>query len=88
MDTQTIKQLLDLGLSGVMIIGLVYVLRVLWRRLDEVQEARVQDSKEREETVVIALQAVTQGLENYGGKIDAIRISLDKQDDKGKKTKA
>jgi hypothetical protein len=93
MDASTIKQLLDLGLSGIIIIGLVYGLTALWRdnkekqkKLDEVQEARVNDSKEREETVVVALQTVTQSLDSFGNDIKSVRISLDKQHERKNKS--
>jgi hypothetical protein len=72
------QELFKLGLSGVIIVGLSYAVVSLWKKNNETQEARVRDSKERENTVTIALQETTKSLDSFGNNMQSILIKLDK----------
>jgi len=62
-----------------MAIGLLYGLSIVWKKYNEerqktdaIQEARVKDSKEREDKLFVALQITTDELQ-------AVRITMDKK---------
>jgi hypothetical protein len=75
-DLVSLVKFLDQGISSIaLVVLLIYALVALYKRLMETQEARVKDSIERESTVTIALESVTDTMKS-------ILITLDKQNGK------
>lgn len=56
--------------QGVLVVLLLYAVYILYKKVMEVQEARVKDSLEREKSVTIALEEV-------GSAMKTIMIRLD-----------
>jgi hypothetical protein len=86
MDPISIQKLIEtVGLPISVSIGLIYILGIIWKdnkekekKINDVQDARVQDSKEREDKLFVALQITTDELK-------AVRITMDKKHGKNEK---
>jgi hypothetical protein len=74
-------ELLAKGVSSTTLIGLlIYALITVWKRAKEVEDSRVKDSLERENTVTIALEAVTHSIDQF----KSILITMEKQNGQSK----
>jgi hypothetical protein len=81
----SVLELLAKGVtSTVLIILLIYTVITLYKKLNEVQESRVKDSKERENTVTVALDAATHTIQSTGETLKTILITLEKQNGQSK----
>ena len=82
MDPNVIPKLLDQGLLGVLLALSIFAIGSLYKKILELEESRVKDSKDSEGTVSVALHAVTDNLENMGNTMKSILITLEKKSDK------
>ncbi len=67
--------------QGVLVVLLLYAVCILYKKVMEVQEARVKDSLEREKTITIALDTAVHELGAVNDTMKSIRISLEKRDE-------
>jgi hypothetical protein len=82
MDPNIIPKLLDQGLLGILLAIAIFAIVSLYKKVLELQDSRVKDSKETNNTVSVALHAVTDGMENMGNTMKSILITLEKKNDK------
>lgn len=74
MELPVLLKIFDNGVThAVVYVLLIYAIVALWRRNISIEDKRDRDSIDREKTMTVAMETVTEGLQNLG---DVIRISI------------
>lgn len=82
MDPNVIPKLLDQGTLGILLALAIFAIISLYKKVLELQDLRVKDSIQREDTVSVALHAVSESVESMGNTMKSILITLEKKNDK------